>query len=391
MPANNLLIISNTFPDRNGAYFGDVFVKEQLRYIKEYFDSVIVVSPVPYGLERLRHTAHENYHYDNVSVYFPKYFNLPIFYWYGRRIWTFLAARAVLSLLKEKGISVDLIHAHMTWPSGAVAISLKERLDVPVVITEHTSTTFRTAAEKHDRYWARILNASDAIIRVRKGDTDQFKAFGVAEDKIHVITNGFDADQFFPRSISESREQLGLPEDKIILLYVGALYDPVKGHRFLIDAISQIVHHRQDILGVVVGSGKLEGSLRNQIEKLNVEQFVHLVGGRPHSEIPLWMNAADLFVLPSLNEGNPTVMFEALGCGKPFVGTRVGGVPEVITSKEYGLLVAPGDATELAEKIMLALEMDWDHELILHYAAQYSWKIIGQQIAYLYSKVLSSK
>ena len=77
------------------------------------------------------------------------------------------------------------------------------------------------------------------------------------------------------------------------------------------------------------------------------------------------MNACDLFVLPSLNEGNPTVMFEALGCGKPFVGTKVGGVPEVIASDDYGLLVEPADPEDLAEKILVALDREWDREAIL--------------------------
>ena len=77
MPSKNLLVISNTFPDRNDAYVGNIFVKEQLRCIKDSFDTVFVVAPVAYGMERLRHTTHENYQYDNVRVYFPKYFTLP--------------------------------------------------------------------------------------------------------------------------------------------------------------------------------------------------------------------------------------------------------------------------------------------------------------------------
>jgi len=79
----------------------------------------------------------------------------------------------------------------------------------------------------------------------------------------------------------------------------------------------------------------------------------------------LWINAADIFVLPSLGEGNPTIMFECLGCGKPFVGTTVGGVPEVITSDDYGLLVEPADPKDLARKILMALGREWDREAIL--------------------------
>ena len=292
-------------------------------------------------------------------------------------------------MIEKEGIAVDLIHAHMTWPSGAVAVELKARLNVPPVITEHTSDDFRTAAERGDPCWTKAFGASDAIIRVRGGDIDLFKPLGVPEEKIHVIANGYDADQFFPMSVSESRTRLQLPQDKKILLYVGAPYDLVKGHRFFIEAVSRIVRHRQDVLGVIVGSGKLDGSLKRQIEELDLGQYVHLAGAKSHSEIPLWMNACDLFVLPSLNEGNPTVMFEALGCGKPFVGTRVGGVPEVITSEEYGLLVEPGNSDALAEKILLALTKEWDQESILQHAAQYTWDAIGQQITKVYSSVLT--
>lgn len=100
------------------------------------------------------------------------------------------------------------------------------------------------------------------------------------------------------------------------------------------------------------------------------------------------MNACDLFVLPSLNEGNPTVLPEALGCGKPFVGTKVGGVPEVITSDAYGLLVEPTDPEELAEKILVALDREWDREAILAYAERYTWENIAKEITTIYQGVL---
>ena len=66
-----------------------------------------------------------------------------------------------------------------------------------------------------------------------------------------------------------------------------------------------------------------------------------------------WIKSCDLFALPSLNEGNPTVIFEAPGCGKPFIGTKVGRIPEVITSGERGLLVDPANPDDLAKKLMV--------------------------------------
>jgi glycosyltransferase involved in cell wall biosynthesis len=99
------------------------------------------------------------------------------------------------------------------------------------------------------------------------------------------------------------------------------------------------------------------------------------------------MNTADLFVLPSLTDGNPTVMFECLGCGIPFIGTRVGGVPEVINSDDYGLLVDPGNSNDLAEKILIGLEREWDRNKILEYADQYSSEKISKQIISIYNSI----
>ena len=92
--------------------------------------------------------------------------------------------------------------------------------------------------------------------------------------------------------------------------------------------------------------------------------------------------------LPSLNEGNPTVMFEALGCGKPFVGTRVGGVPEIITSDKYGLMVDPANPEDLAEKILVALDRKWDKNAISRYAQRFTWENIAKEIMDVYGRVM---
>ena len=116
-----------------------------------------------------------------------------------------------------------------------------------------------------------------------------------------------------------------------------------------------------------------------------------LVGGKPHSEIPIWMNACDLFVLPSLTESFGVVQIEALACGKPVVATRNGGSEEILTSEEYGLLVEPADPKDLAEKILLALDREWDQEANLAYAEQFTWENIAKEIVDVYEKVLGAR
>ncbi|RWX73454.1 MAG: glycosyltransferase family 4 protein [Candidatus Methanosuratincola subterraneus] len=167
------------------------------------------------------------------------------------------------------------------------------------------------------------------------------------------------------------------------------MYSEIKGHAYLLKSFSIILKKHDNASLILVGDGKLLSKIKNMSSAFNIGNYVYFAGRRSHNEIPLYMNAADLFVLPSLSEGNPTVMFEALGVGLPFVGTRVGGVPEIITSDEYGLLAEPGNPDDLAEKILVALEKEWDREKIRDYARQFTWENIAKQVMKVYEEVLS--
>jgi len=121
-------------------------------------------------------------------------------------------------------------------------------------------------------------------------------------------------------------------------------------------------------------------------DRYGLEDYAILVGGRRHEEIPIWMNASDIFVLPSLKEGFPTVIPEAMACSKPIVATRVGGVPEAIYSDELGILIPPKDPESLAWAILEALYRKWDSNIILEHARRYSWSELAKQILLVYQK-----
>lgn len=384
MALKNLLVITNNFPNISDTYVADIFVKEQLKYLKDNFDNVYVISPVAYGMEFVRKAQFEDYSFDNVHVFFPKYLNLPFFYKYRKEFWVKLEAHAVFKLLKEQNIKFDIIHAHFTWPSGAVAVELKKMSEVPVVITEHTSNTFQKAIDRKDPIFIHSWQMSDAIIRVKQGDISLMGDVGVHLDKVYHIPNGYDQKKFFALDKQLCRDKLGLPRDNKIIVNVGNLYGDVKGHFYLIEAMEKVVSKRDDVLCYIVGDGILREKLEKQISSSNLQNYVKIVGSKPHHEIPLWMNACDIFVLPSLNEGNPTVLVECLGCGKPFVGTSVGGVPEIITSDDFGFLVEPGDSLDLAEKIESSLDINWDENKIINYAECYRWENIAEHISDIY-------
>ena len=92
-----------------------------------------------------------------------------------------------------------------------------------------------------------------------------------------------------------------------------------------------------------------------------------------HVEMPVWMNACDLFVLPSISESFGVVQVEAMACGKPVVATINGGSEEIVASADVGILVPPGDAGALADGIVTGLRHAWDPAAITSYAAGYRW------------------
>ncbi|ASI99335.1 glycosyltransferase family 4 protein [Thermococcus celer] len=383
----NLLIITNSYPNKDNSHYGGIFVKEQVRYLKDYFNEVYVISPQPWGV----HRDLQNYVHDGVRVFFPRFFHLPVKH-FRKRLGD-NSFKAVLKVINREGLEFDLIHAHFTWPSGYAGAKLKERFGVPLVITAHGYDVYDVPF-RGKSWFDKIkfaLDSADHIITVSKSNFQVLtEKLDVPIGKLSVISNGFDSKLFRPMDKFEARLKLGIPQDKKVLLNVANLV-PVKGQKYLIESMKKIARVEDNVVLYIIGNGPLRKELETQIRRLNLEGTVRIVGARPHSEIPLWMNAANLFVLPSLSEGNPTVMFEALGVGLPFVGTAVGGVPEIITSEDYGLLCPPKDPECLAEKILIALEKDWDREKIRKYAERFTWDSIVKKVLGVYSEVLDQR
>lgn len=214
-------------------------------------------------------------------------------------------------LLKKSIVEFCLVHAHRL-DTGFTGAILKDEYYMPLIITCHGSDIYDFPFRDDFRYTIAIYTPSKVnhVITVRRSDAEKLLSLGLPSNKLSIIPNGFDDNLFQPIPEQSTREKLGLPLNKKILLSVGTLHE-VKGYEYLIDAMYMISRVRNDIIAVIVGSGPLETKLREKIKKLSLKQRVILVGWEPHNKIPLWMNASDIFVLPSLNEGFPTVIPEA--------------------------------------------------------------------------------
>ena len=296
-------------------------------------------------------------------------------------------------IIKNK-LEFDVIHGHFTYPPGYVAVELGKLFNKPSVITLHeNSLRHINSIKKNKRIYSMSAYAwknADLLIRVNKRDIKWFIKHGASPERIVYIPNGYNPCRLLNVPQQTARHKIGVSDDQKVIFNLARLYYE-KGHQYLIQAMSEVVKHRDDVYCFIGGDGPLRGKLQKQIKDLGLRDHVKLLGFIPDDKLALWYNAADLFVLPSLSEGNPTVMFEALGVGLPFVSTAVGGVPEIITSEDYGLLCPPKDPECLAEKILMALEKEWYKENIRRYAEQFTWENIALTTIEYYKKIIGEQ
>ena len=181
---------------------------------------------------------------------------------------------------------------------------------------------------------------------------------GIAEDRIAVIYNGLDQEQFLaPPDGDDVRAQLGLGRDQPVIGAVAHI-SPRKGHRYLVEAIELLVARHPDICCLIIGEGRKEKGLRQMISRMGLEGNVRMLGYR-HDAVSL-LKGVDVAVLPSLREGLGIALIEAGFLAKPTVASDIPGIDEVVVNGETGLLVPPADPEALANAIGRLLD---DREL----------------------------
>ena len=382
MKEKTLLILTPSYPNEDETYIVETFVKYQVAELKKYFKKVIVIAPVIRSFGYLKKDQLCNdYSYENVEVYYPRCFYIPIF-WLSK-ILIDNRLRVVKRTIEEHHLRFDLIHAHFTWPSGYIGIRLKEKYGKPVIITIHENGDWfdQEVGMDHPYIKAAWSNA-DALIRVNRKDVPVLQRFN---DQVFTIPNGF-SPVFHPIDPIVAKERLGLSMDKKIIFTLGNLVKR-KGFNYLIDAMEWICSQRNDVICYIGGAGPEMWRLQKQIDQLHLGKKVRLLGSVPSDQVSFWMNACDFFILPSLSESFGVVQIEAMACGKPVVSARNRGSEEVIVSDDYGLLVDPKDPEDLAEKILTALDLEWNSEKILAYAERFTWKNITREIIAAYQNI----
>lgn len=290
------------------------------------------------------------------------------------------------------GRKSDILHAHWTL-AGVVAIMVKFLTRTPVVITLWGSDIFLTKIPVLSTLLRKILNRANAIVCESRQFEEELAHLGFSKNKISVISNGVDFTPNQPKDKMALRQQLSLPTDQYLILSIGRLV-PVKGHIHLLNAMPKIVQHEKKATLIIVGEGELRQTLEDRVNELGLSSHVIFTGFQNADTIPDWLNAGDIFVLPSLSEGKPNIVQEAMACGLPVISTQVGSVPEMIKSGNNGILVPPESPDSLAryvvgllknEKIRLGLGENARKTIFQN---RWTWENQADALKSLYKKFL---
>ncbi len=290
---------------------------------------------------------------------------------------------ALGTLRREK---YDILHIHKPFdlPLGAW---VRKKAGSRLILGSHGTDFFGG-----DRLFARAVDASVSCSR--------FNASLVAKRyrlTPEVIYNGFDPERFrpLPASASNLREKMGISPSEAVILYVGRLIG-LKGVKFLLHAASRI-RKSFPIKVVIVGEGEERNALANLSRDLGMERKVVFAGFIPHSEIPPYLRLARFAVFPSLaDEAFGISICEAMACGLPVIGTRVGGIPELIVDGQTGFLTEPRDEAALAEKMENLLQDPEGGREMGRRAAErvrelFTWEKVVDRLMPVYKRVLNGE
>lgn len=388
---SKILIISHLF-NNNIEQQKAPFVSDQVKWLSELVELKVIAPILWYPFSRyskrwgkLMDIKKRELH-GNVEVSHPRYLAIPIRI--SATIAAFFYSLSVgvnILQIREK-FEFDIIHAHFAYPDGITSVVMGKIFHTPVILTVHGSDINEYLKIRELRFIITyILNNVKHVIAVSESLKQKIIEMGIDENKITVIPNGYDPKLFKIIDQNYSRTKLNLPHNKKILLFIGTLTE-IKGLNYLIKAMKDVIQYEKNVLLIIVGEGYEKEQYKLLTKNNNLEDYIEFVGSKKHSEIPLWLNACDLFVLPSINEGFGVVLIEAAACGKPVVASNVGGIPEA-SNPIARKLIPPKDSKELAKSILEMLNSEFDPVKIIAMNEKFKYDLITKNLIGIYETV----
>ncbi|MDP1551988.1 MAG: glycosyltransferase family 4 protein [Methanobacteriaceae archaeon] len=245
-----------------------------------------------------------------------------------------------------RNYDINLIHAHYLSPPGLIGLMASMFTGVPFCVTLHGSDAFILSSNRLLRpLFKLILIHAIGVFVVSEAVKEKVLKMGIPqlEKKTKITWNGVDLKRFNPQIEGSFKKETGIKENMPLILFIGNLVEQ-KGLKYLLRAKKLM---KEDCNLVIVGGGPLLQDLKGISE---YEKIKNVIFTGPRSDVENIIPDADIMVLPSLSESFGIALLEGMACGKPVVGTRVGGIPELI-NEDIGVLVNPRDPVELADSL----------------------------------------
>jgi glycosyltransferase involved in cell wall biosynthesis len=306
----------------------------------------------------------------------------------NNKIGVYLSAPLFWTLIffKVWQLKPNLVH-FQGLSTGISGIPIKKILNIPYMVYARGSDVYLSNPLIGILHKS-ILNNSSAIIALT--DHMKKKLMESTDKKIYTIPNGIDLDKF---TVNENkkflRKKLGISINKTIIIFVGRLH-VVKGLEYLINAVNKVKNDNLKLF--IIGDGTERENLEKLSKKLNIENYIEFCGEIPNEKIPEYLTASDIFVLPSLSEGFPNVLLEAMTCGLPVIATKIKGLDEIIEEGINGYLINPKSSEQIAEKIEFISKNKTIYKTISQNnkirASEFSWDPVIDRLDEIYKKTL---
>ena len=312
---------------------------------------------------------------------------------------------------KATTFKADVFEAHTVSGYGLLKTISKQGIKKPFIHTIHGVLADEYEQAKKNGYQSfrgRIANYfmgrlakleletaqnADLIVTISNYSLEKIKQFyKVDEAKVRIVPNGVDVAKFQPFADREAtKRQFGLGDEPCVL-FVGSLI-PRKGLPFLVEAAKKIVKERRETKFLIVGEGPMKNQLVNSLKTANIADNFMFLGNLKDDKLSAIYNCADVFALPSIQEGQGIVLLEAQACAKPIVAFNIGGVNEAVRNGETGLLVKLGSTDEFADALLKLIS---DKSLQEKMGANgrrfvlenFTWDICAQKMLNVYYEVV---
>ena len=284
-------------------------------------------------------------------------------------------------------LNPDVIHCQGSTV-GMPALFSKIFLKKPYIVSLHGSDIYSDWKFKK-KITKLVLNNANGITALTyhmKGVIAKY-----SNKEVNIIPNGIDLDRFTNSSKTKCGLKIRKYNNEKVIIFVGTLR-PVKGIKYLIQAMRILCNADDSARLILVGDGPDRIDLETMSKELNLGENICFVGAIPNEKVAEYMMSADIFVLPSLSEGFPVVILEAMACGLPIVTTKIKGLPEIIKEGENGFTVKPASSEQLAEKLLLLLHDDVGRQCISENnrikSQDYSISSVVEKLEQVYSKAI---